>query len=57
VPIIKYEFVAFDQKMYHGETGWGARGLQKSSQIKILYNPENPARNHPLGGFVFYSFR
>ena len=57
VPIIKYEFVAFDQRAYHGETGWGARGLQPGSQIAILYNPENPATSHPLGGFVFYSFR
>jgi hypothetical protein len=29
VPTIKYEFVAFDQKTYQGETGWGAAGLQK----------------------------
>lgn len=57
VPTIKYEFVAFDQKTYHGETGWGAAGLKKGSRITILYNPENPARSHPLGGFVFYSFR
>jgi hypothetical protein len=57
VPIIKYEFVAFDQKTYAGETGWSTTGLQKGSQITILYNPENPARSHPLGGFVFYSFR
>jgi hypothetical protein len=56
VPIIKYEFVAFDQKTYYGETGWGAVGLRKGSQITVLYNPENPARSHPLGGFVFYSF-
>ena len=55
VPIIKYEFVAFDQKTYQGETGWGAKNLQKGSQITILYNPENPARSHPLGGFIFYS--
>jgi hypothetical protein len=57
VPTIKYEFLAFDQKTHHGETGWGTAGLQKGSQISILYNPENPARNHSLGGFVFYSFR
>jgi len=57
VPVIKYEFVAFDQKTYQGETGWGAAGLEKGSQITILYNPENPARSHPLGGFIFYSFR
>lgn len=57
VPTIKYEFVAFDQKTYQGETGWGAAGLMKGSQITVLYNPENPAKNHPLGGFVFYSFR
>ena len=57
VPIIKYEFVAFDQKTYKGETGWGAAGLHKGSHIPILYNAENPARSHPLGGFVFHSFR
>ncbi|MGH9515815.1 MAG: DUF3592 domain-containing protein [Terriglobales bacterium] len=57
VPIIKYEFVAFNQKTYQGETGHGARSLQKGSQITILYNPENPTVSHPLGGFVFYSFR
>jgi len=57
VPVIKYEFIAFDQKTYHGETGWGAASLRKGSQLTILYNPENPAKNHPLGGFVFYSFR
>jgi hypothetical protein len=57
VPIIKYEFVGFDHKTYQGETGHGARSLQKGSQITILYNPENPTRSHPLGGFVFYSFR
>jgi hypothetical protein len=57
VPTYKYEFVAFDQKTYQGETGWGAAGLQKGSQITILYNPENPASSHPLGGFIFYLFR
>jgi hypothetical protein len=57
VPTIEYEFVAFDQKTYVGETGWGAAGLNNGSQITVLYNPENPAKNHPLGGFVFYSFR
>jgi len=56
VPVFKYEFVAFDQKTYTRETGWGAAGLQQGSQIAVLYNPENPARSHPLGGFVFYSF-
>jgi hypothetical protein len=57
VPTIKYEFVAFDQQTYQGETGWGAGGLNNGSQITILYNPENPARSQPLGGFLFYSFR
>jgi hypothetical protein len=33
VPIIKYEFLAFDQKTYHGETGWGARSLPPGPQI------------------------
>ena len=28
-PTIKYEFLAFDQKTHHGETGWGTAGLQK----------------------------
>ena len=56
IPLIKYSFVAFDQKTYTGQTGWGARGLSKGAQITILYNPENPAANHPLAGFIFYSF-
>ena len=57
VPVIKYQFVAFDQKMYHGETGWGAAGLEKGSQVIVLYDPENPAANHPLTSFIFYSFQ
>jgi hypothetical protein len=57
VPRIKYSFVAFDQKTYTGETGWGARGLYKGAEITVLYNPQNPARNHPLTSFIFYSFR
>ena len=57
VPVIKYQFVAFDQKTYQGETGWGAAGLEEGSQVTVLYNPENPAKNHPLTSFVFYSFR
>lgn len=56
VPIMKYSFVAFDQKTYTGETGWGAYGLNKGAPITVLYNPENPAKNHPLRSFVFYSF-
>lgn len=56
VPVFKYEFVAFDQRTYKGETGWGAAGLQQGSQVTVLYNPENPARSHRLDGFVFYSF-
>jgi hypothetical protein len=56
VPIIHYEFLAFDQKTYRGETGWGAKGLHVGSYITVLYNPENPTRSHPLRGFVFYSF-
>jgi hypothetical protein len=56
VPIMKYEFLAFDQKTYYGETGWGAAALTKGSHITVLYDPENPARSHPLGGFVFFSF-
>jgi hypothetical protein len=27
IPVMKYSFVAFDQKTYTGETGWGALGL------------------------------
>jgi hypothetical protein len=56
-PIIKYSFVAFDQKTYKGETGWGALGLYKGAQVTILYKPENPAVNHPLTSFTFYSFQ
>lgn len=56
VPVIKYSFVAFDQKTYSGETGFGARDLRTGDEILVVYNPENPARNHPLGGFIFYSF-
>ena len=56
VPIIKYSFVAFDQKTYKGETGWGALGLYKGAQVTILYKPENPTMNHPLTSFTFYSF-
>jgi hypothetical protein len=55
-PIIKYSFVAFDQKTYKGETGWGALGLYKGAQVTILYKPENPTVNHPLTSFTFYSF-
>ena len=57
VPIIQYEFVAFDLKTYHGETGWGAAGLAKGSQIMVLYNPEDPSKSHPVGGFIFFSSR
>jgi hypothetical protein len=54
---IKYSFFTFDQQTYNGETGWGTRGLYKGAQITVLYNPENPAANHPLTSFIFYSFR
>lgn len=57
VPLIKYSFLAFDQKTYTGKTGWGTGGLYKEAQITVLYNPENPAANHPLRSFVFYTFR
>ena len=57
IPRIKYSFVAFDQKTYTGETGWRAHGLYKGAQLTILYNPGNPAANHPLTSFIFYSFR
>jgi hypothetical protein len=56
IALIKYSFVAFDQKTYEGETGWGARGLYKGAQVTILYKPENPTVNHPLASFTFYSF-
>ncbi len=56
VPLIKYQFVAFDQKTYRGETGWRAGGLEEGSQVTVLYDPQNPAKNHPLTSFIFYSF-
>lgn len=57
IPLIKCSFVAFDQRTYTGQTGWGARGLYTGAQITILYNPRKPAANHALQGFIFYSFR
>jgi hypothetical protein len=56
-PLMKYEFVAFDQKTYHGETGWGAGGLAEGEYVTVLYNPDNPAANHPLSSFIFYRFQ
>lgn len=56
IPRIKYSFVAFDQKACKGERGWGARGLYKAARVTILYEPGNPAVNHPLTSFIFYSF-
>ena len=56
VPVIKYQFVAFDQNTYQGETGWGAAGLEEGSQLTVLYDPQSPAKNHPLTSFIFYSF-
>jgi hypothetical protein len=56
VPLIKYSFVAFDQKTYEGETGWGATNLHEGSRVTVLYDPGNPAVNHPLTSFIFYSF-
>lgn len=56
VPVIKYQFVAFDQKTYQGETGWGAGGLEEGSQVTVFYNPQNPAKHHPASSFIFYSF-
>src|SRR6266403_5482117 len=53
VPRIKYSFVAFDQRTYRGQTGWGARGLYQGAYVTILYKPENPALNHPLTSFIF----
>ena len=57
VPRIKYSFVAFDQKTYTGQTGWGGARFRQGSPITILYRPGNPAVNHPLTSFIFYSFR
>jgi hypothetical protein len=57
IPLMKYSFVAFDQKSYTGETGWGAQGLYVGAQIPVLYNAQNPAANHPLSSLIFYSFR
>ena len=57
VPRIKYSFVAFDQKTYTGETGWGAASLHKGARIAVLYDPGKPSANHPVRSFVFYSFR
>ena len=57
IPIMKYSFIAFDQKTYTGETGWGARSQYIGARIPILYNAEKPAANHPLRSFIFYSFR
>jgi hypothetical protein len=52
---IKYSFVAFDQRTYVGETGWNTKELRVGLAIPILYNPQDPAQNHPLTSFVFYS--
>lgn len=56
IPVMKYSFVAFDQKTYTGETGWGARDLRVGARILIVYDASKPARNHPLRSFVFFSF-
>jgi len=56
VPVIKYSFVAFDQKTYTGQTGWRVAGLYKGAKIPILYKPGRPAVNHPAGSFIFYTF-
>ena len=53
---IKYSFVALDQRTYGGETGWGAARLYKGARIIVVYHPEKPDSNHPLGSFVFFSF-
>jgi len=57
VPVIKYSFVAFDQKTYTGKTWWRARGLYKGARITVLYKPGKPLVNHPVRSFIFYSFR
>ena len=57
VPRIKYSFVAFDQRTYTGQTGWAARSLYKGARVAVLYDPGRPVANHPLGSFIFYSFR
>lgn len=56
VPVIKYSFVAFDQKTYTGRTGWRVRGLYDGAKITILYLPGKPSVNHPVASFIFYSF-
>jgi len=56
VPRYKYSFVAFDQKSYAGKTGLGSRGLYTGAKIIVLYDPANPATNHPRTGFIFFSF-
>src|SRR6266849_1803203 len=35
VRVIKYEFVAFDQKAYHGETGWGTGGFAEGDHVTV----------------------
>ena len=57
VPRIKYSFVAFDQKTYRGETGWGVASLHKGARIAVLYDPGKPSASHPVRSFIFYSFR
>ena len=56
IPLMKYSFIAFDQKTYTGQTGWGARDLHIGASIPVLYDADNPVTNHPLNGFIFYSF-
>ena len=57
IPVMKYSFLAFDQKTYEGQTGWGAQTLCIGAQIPVLYNPQKPKQNHPLASFIFYSFQ
>lgn len=56
VPVIKYWFVAFDQKTYTGKTGFYAYGLYKGAHITVLYKPGKPSVNHPVRSFI-YSFQ
>jgi hypothetical protein len=56
IPVMTYSFVAFDQKTYEGRTGWGAHSLFKGARMPVLYNPQDPGKNHPLASFIFYSF-
>ena len=56
VPIIEYSFVAFDQKIYSGKTGFRVRGLYQGAKVAVVYKAGKPSLNHPVTSFIFYSF-